>query len=1120
MDEGAANQPARTGGGKRVLRWSAMAFALALLAVSLVAVRLSLGPMALPQADRLAYRVLADFAGPDGRVAVGSVSVAFDRARRLMLVVDDLAMTGPAGRIEAPRISIDVSLPALASGRIVGREIEVASPTVELAPFASDPAPAPTTTEETAAPPAAGPVEALERLDARLQRLVDLADTYGFERFRLTGGRVIFPGTDHRLPPPTLTDLDIAADVGKRGAVDVNLSGATVSGVWQFAFERRVNADDIRLTAWGRDLTALDLLPSGGPLSRGFQMSPYLEASLSPSGEARAIIAELLVEEGVFKFGRDPERTLDQLAVAIDWRAGDAAFTIDRIGIDAGATEVVLKGTLTPPAAGDTAWRYQVESEVGRMAPPDVAGPPLVVDTFRMAGAIDPARSLFTFDEGIVIAPLGVFRAAGSFAVGPDGPSFAGAAEIAATTVDTMKKLWPPVTAHDARAWLVNEVHGGVIERASANFALTPEDLDGLPETDFYVKGGIDVEIAFRDGSLRLPGDLPALQRARGTARIRDREAGLLAETAILDVADREPIMVRNFTAVVEDLAARPPPGRVRASITGTMDAVAAVAAGEPVNALDTLDLTPDDLSGTVSADLTLSGPFDDPVDPDLMHFTVDATLEDVASAVPVAGQDITDGNLRVTATPERFSISGTARLDGIEAEIDYFEVADRNGDAGNAEVVLTDALRRSQGWDLDGRIKGPIPVRIDTDEDGNERLVADLSETAITIPELGFTKAKGAAGTVTATVERSDGKIVVPDLVFEAGEAYAEGAFTIDKAGVLQRAALSRVRFGSNDEIGLTIMPRPGGGYAVRLDADRIDGKRILDALDAREDGDEPDRRSDPDEATGGPPIALSGRIGRLSGKNGLALADIAFEGLAAGANLKTLKGSARLTGSSRPGELEVSVTPIGSDRRKANVRIDNVGDALRLLGGYDRMRGGSAAIDMAVAADGGFDGTINARDFEITGEPRLEEIIATAGSTAGTRGRDPRPLAFQDGGGQAAGDLPFNQLTVDFTGTAEAITLKDAVLRGPVIGGTGGGVIDLAGKRVNLTGTVIPAYAINNLFGRVPMLGGLLGAGRSGGLIGVTFRLAGALDSPDVSINPISAVAPGIFRKVFEYN
>ena len=52
-----------------------------------------------------------------------------------------------------------------------------------------------------------------------------------------------------------------------------------------------------------------------------------------------------------------------------------------------------------------------------------------------------------------------------------------------------------------------------------------------------------------------------------------------------------------------------------------------------------------------------------------------------------------------------------------------------------------------------------------------------------------------------------------------------------------------------------------------------------------------------------------------------------------------------------------------------------------------------------------------------------------------------------------------------------------------------------------------------------RLPLVGMILGNGRDRGLIGVTFKLTGDADEPKLTINPLSVIAPGIFRSIFEF-
>ncbi len=80
--------------------------------------------------------------------------------------------------------------------------------------------------------------------------------------------------------------------------------------------------------------------------------------------------------------------------------------------------------------------------------------------------------------------------------------------------------------------------------------------------------------------------------------------------------------------------------------------------------------------------------------------------------------------------------------------------------------------------------------------------------------------------------------------------------------------------------------------------------------------------------------------------------------------------------------------------------------------------------------------------------------------------------------------------------------------------------GIIDAPRDRVEVTGTYVPAYALNNVFAQLPIVGLILGGGQHGGLFGVNFKVSGSFAAPAVMVNPISALTPGVFRRFFEYS
>jgi hypothetical protein len=63
------------------------------------------------------------------------------------------------------------------------------------------------------------------------------------------------------------------------------------------------------------------------------------------------------------------------------------------------------------------------------------------------------------------------------------------------------------------------------------------------------------------------------------------------------------------------------------------------------------------------------------------------------------------------------------------------------------------------------------------------------------------------------------------------------------------------------------------------------------------------------------------------------------------------------------------------------------------------------------------------------------------------------------------------------------------------------------------------VPAYALNNIFSKIPLIGGLLSGGQYGGLFAINFKVSGRINAPVLTVNPLSAIAPGFLRKIFEF-
>jgi hypothetical protein len=135
------------------------------------------------------------------------------------------------------------------------------------------------------------------------------------------------------------------------------------------------------------------------------------------------------------------------------------------------------------------------------------------------------------------------------------------------------------------------------------------------------------------------------------------------------------------------------------------------------------------------------------------------------------------------------------------------------------------------------------------------------------------------------------------------------------------------------------------------------------------------------------------------------------------------------------------------------------------------------------------------------VKGETALDRVVA-GGNVANQNG------------------VNFSRMRAEFTRQTGQLRIKDGVLRGPTVGATIEGNIDYGTNQVRMSGTFVPLYGLNNIFGQIPIVGLVLGGGNTNeGLIGITYEVVGTPGAPVLRVNPISAMAPGVFRRIFDF-
>ncbi|MCK5445646.1 MAG: AsmA-like C-terminal domain-containing protein, partial [Rhodospirillaceae bacterium] len=130
----------------------------------------------------------------------------------------------------------------------------------------------------------------------------------------------------------------------------------------------------------------------------------------------------------------------------------------------------------------------------------------------------------------------------------------------------------------------------------------------------------------------------------------------------------------------------------------------------------------------------------------------------------------------------------------------------------------------------------------------------------------------------------------------------------------------------------------------------------------------------------------------------------------------------------------------------------------------------------------------------------------------------------ALSDSKGKGVDDMldakgmSFDKLRVPFRIERGIIDIGASKAQGPSLGLTFQGQVTQSMQQVNINGIIVPAYGLNSLFNKIPLVGDILLGGKDEGLFALTYRIEGPADNPKFTINPLSALAPGILRKIFE--
>lgn len=817
------------------------------------------------------------------------------------------------------------------------------------------------------------------------------------------------------------------------------------------------------------------------------------------SGSPNRVAMTATISEITLPLGRSGSTSGSGL-VRMSVAEGDSKVEVDEFKLELGKNRFEFNGAFGPLPDADTKapiYRYEFVSDGSTLSPDDSPEAPLHF-LARFAGTFDPESLRLSVDKLGVRTNGGEILGTASVVFDNPAPAIFLAIRVPELPVGHAKQLWPSFAAPTSRSWVLDNVFGGMVTDSNLEFSVVSGRLgNGVPLNSEEVFGHFQIKETRFDSA----GDIPPVRDAKGSVDFRgtDVDIGLSEGTAFLPSG--RSVAATDGTLMIRKAHIKPVVGKLDIKIAGEAGAVAELAEFKPFDALRNLEFGPNDLEGQVKGRIFSEVPIGRPGRTQKLDWRVELDYQDLSIAVPIAGQLVSEAIGTLIVTPEAAAIEAKAKLNGASATVDLVEPLGASSKKRKRRVVmkLGDKERAELLPGLDAMLTGPVSVDLIADLGDVQKISADLTESVIQFPWIGWRKGKGIPADASFVLSRNGSTLDLSEFRLQGDTFSVDGAVHIDD-GELVKATFSKVSLNRDEDFELAV-ERGQDGYALRIAGKLIDMRSIVKLYS----GD----FQKAVKLVADTPISVVASVETARGHHGELLRDLDFEYRGNGSRIEMLRIAAA-TDTGAGFNFRVEESEAG---RSLEMESADAGSVLRFLDVYERMEGGSINSSLTAADNGPFRGSIDARDFWLVDEPRLSSIVASKPQAGG------RDLNSTLRGGLDVSRVYFDRGYSNVELGGDYAKLSRGILRGPTIGTSFRGTLYDSNGQISIAGTFMPAYGLNSLLSNIPLIGQILGNGREGGLLGITYKLQGPVSSPGIAVNPISLIAPGVFRSVFEF-
>ncbi len=1042
-------------------------------------------PVPKALAERLEARAEAAL---ETELDVASLSVTAEGAGILRLVAEDIRLIGPEGtaRFSLPRATVELGLradwPPAPRARLL--QVEGAVLTVKRRADGSLDLGSDVLSAIFSRTPPRTPVEAAGRVRNALSRpALETLEEIAFAdlSFTLDDAR---SGRLWSVPASALTvqkqggEISVALELAEPGRIALR---ATMPSEGPLRLNVSGLLADVPAPDVAEQVPALVWL---APLEA--DVSGALIGAYSEDGTLERLDGTLEIGPGHLARAADGQAEFDRAQAYFTYRPAPARLTFSQLVVEAPAGRFAASGhaylhgpagTLADAVTGQlTLQKAVIFARDG--LPEEIAFSGGMIDAHL---TLDP----FALEIGQFAllgdgAPDGLpqrIAGHGRIAANEEGMGAAIAIQVPELSTAQALRLWPVTTMPQTRNWLGRNLLGGRLIGAEAGVSIVP----GHPLD-------LSLSFRFRDSTVRALGGLPPITEGAGRASLQRDRFTLAIENGIMTPPLGGPIDVSGSAFTIPNTRQRPGQGDVRWRSDGSITSALSLIDQPPLNLMARTGRSVTLADGRAVLEGGLRFPVRRGVTPEDVDYAFRGALSSVRSDALVPGRSLSADALSLSVAPTGLQISGDVTLSGVETSVTYVQAFGQGAAPPQvrASAPLTTEAAAAFGVALrsdlvTGSGRADIALSFPANAPAILALTSDLRGVGLRVPALGWAKGAGQSGTLELEARLRGGGAPpeVDRIVLSAAGLSIAGDMELSGGGGVGTLRLDTARIGQWFDAPTTLrFSRPGRAPDVELRGGRMD-LRQTPAFAAS-------------GGAGGQGGRVRGGLSRVTLTDDITLTDVRLDLNGAGG------WSGQMTGRVN-GQAEITGQLRTEQRGRPSLRVTaaNAGRVLAAAGAFEEAQGGSLDLTLRPAAQAGhWDGTLSVDGMRVTAAPGLAALL-NAISVVGL-------LDQLNGPG-----LAFSTIRSAFRLTPRGVEITSASAVGPSLGISAEGIYDTRSQSVELQGVLSPIYFVNAI--------GQVFTREGEGLFGMTYSVSGSVQRPQVRVNPLAMLTPGVFREIF---